>query len=780
MNVQDRSINEVFRNLRLPDHMPEALLNAVVAGVKLISHKKRLEVRIIPQTAVKVVDIAALEHELLTAMDMIEEIDIIDIYRQDSPGDYLAQFWPNMLYRLHKANSVAAEIIAQSPWHLNTDEDILHIDMPSNMDAIFRKLGAASTIESILSESLQLNVKVCFECTSVKKTPRPAEAMPKPLPPVAKAAEKAPAKRKSRIPKVSKEIHPLDANFYEDEAVVVAGRIFKLETREVKSKKLLHIFDITDGNSSITIKYFLAKERLSDFADLLAVGAGIEVSGSVQFDKYSNELNIMANRIGPAEIAEAHRMDKAPEKRVELHLHSNMSAVDGINPAGDFIARAAAWGHDAVAITDHGVVQAFPDAMAAAKEAGIKVIYGIEAYLVDDLAVSIVTRPADARLADDFVVFDIETTGFNRESCSIIEIGAVRMQNGEITARFHSFVDPGEKLPAKIVELTHITDEMLAGQPAIDAVLPEFLDFVGDAALVAHNAEFDMGFLEHHSGVLGHEVKNPYLCTLQLSRALFPTLPRHGLAAMAKHHGVSLENHHRACDDAAALAKIFLQQMEILRSQQIVTLNHINLRYSKSIDIKRLRTQHAVILVKNATGLRNLYELVSKSHTAYFYKQPRIPKSEFLRHRNGLIVGTACEGGEFYTAVRESKAAEHIETLAKFYDYFEIQPVANNMHLVRKGDVDSAEGLREINRKIVELGERFGKPVVATGDAHYLDPGQEVFRSIIMAGNGFKDADNQPALHFMTTGEMLSEFSYLGEAKAHEVVVRNSRAIAAM
>jgi len=783
MNVQDKTISEVFRDLDLSRNVPEALKNAAVAGVKLINHEKRLEVRIVLPELVNTTDIAALEHELAANLDPIEEINIIDIYSHDNPRGLLADFWPNMLYRLHKTSAFAGEIVAQATWRL--DDETLHIDTASDMNDIFRKLGINSTIEYILSESLQLNVKVKFGFCKKKRTEHrevvklAAAPTIAPATPPTKPRDVA-TKKEPKIPKVSGEIRPLDANFYENESVVVAGRIFRIESREVKNKKLLYSFDIADDFSSMTVKFFLAKDKQADFEDLLTVDTGIKVSGNVQFDKYSNELNIMANRLGPFDIEQAQRMDNTPERRVELHLHTNMSAVDGITPAADFIARAAAWGHDAVAITDHGVVQAFPEAMAAAKKAGIKVIYGVEAYLVDDLAVSIVTRPGETLLADDFVVFDIETTGFNREDCAIIEIGAVRVQNGEITGRFDRLIDPRQKLPAKIIELTHITDDMLAGQPTIDAVLPEFLDFVGSATLVAHNADFDMGFLEHHSHVLGHNVNNPYLCTLQLSRALFPTLSRHGLAAMAKHHGISLENHHRASDDAAALAGIFLQQMEILQSQQIVTLNHINLRYSKQIDIKRLRPYHTIILVKNTTGLRNLYELVSKAHIDYYHRQPRIPKSVLSRHREGLIVGTACEAGEFYTAVRESKAAEHIEALAEFYDYFEIQPVSNNAHLVRKGDLDSNEALQEINRKIVELGDRYSKPVVATGDVHYLDPGQEAFRSIIMAGNGFKDVDNQPPLYLMTTEEMLEEFAYLGDQKAHEVVVTNTRLIADM
>jgi len=779
MKTEERTIDEVFKDLSLSKSILGALRATTVSSVKFISHEKRLEVRIMPNEIISTVQISALEAELLSKLEMVENIDIIDIYRLNNPHDFIVDFWPNLLYRLHKISTFAGEVMVCATLHLGHDN--LRIDMPSNMNNVLKKLGVAKLIEGILQESLGITMKVEFGYNENFERRKSTEFTPARAPISAPAIKKSvPKKVEKKTQKVFGDTRSLDENFYEEESVVVAGRIFRIDSREVKNNKLLYTFDIADGNSSMTIKFFLAKEKKADFADLLTEGIGIKVAGKVQFDTYSKELNIMANRLGPAEIAESQRIDDAPEKRVELHLHTNMSQLDGITPAADFIARAAAWGHSAIAITDHGVVQAFPEAMAAAKKAGIKVIYGVEAYLVDDLAVSIVTRSGDAQLSDDFVVFDVETTGFNRESCKIIEIGAVRVQNGEITGRFNHFIDPKEKLPEKIIELTHITDEMLAGQPTIDAILPEFLDFIGNATLVAHNADFDMGFLEYHASTLGHSVKNPYLCTLQLSRALFPTLSRFNLAAMARHHGVSLENHHRACDDAAALAQIFLQQMEILKSQQIVTLNHINLRYSKKIDIKRLRPHHAVILVKNITGLRNLYELVSKSHLDYFYKQPRIPKSEYLRYKEGLIIGTACEAGEFYTAVRESKPAEHIEALAEFYDYFEISPISNNLHLVRKGDVDSVETLQEINRKIIELGERFGKPVVAAGDAHLLDPGQEIFRSIIMAGNGFKDVDDQPPLHFMTTDEMLSEFSYLGETKAHEVVVRNSRMIADM
>jgi len=777
----EKTLMEAFGGLKLSSVIDNSLKNTAIKRIKLINHEKRMEVEIAPDTIVETTQLALVENNLLEQLDMLMAIDIIPIYNTNSIE--LKNYWSNLVHHLHKASPFVCELAADANWRL--EGDVLHIDVPCEMDRLLSKYGAARLIEDIIYRGINLEIKVKFVVVRRERKIEAARPMS-----TAQVISKAPASPKlyetakpkpvsKPFQKITGEVRPLDADFYEEDAVIVEGRIFRLETRETRNKRMLYSFDITDGTGSITIKYF-AKDKKSEYSSLLKEGNAVKIAGQVQFDKYSNETNIMANKIADGVYKEAVREDNAENKRIELHLHTNMSQLDGITSAADFVSRAAKWGHKAIAITDHGVVQAFPEAAIAAKKAGIKVIYGVEAYLVDDLAVSIVTRPGDARLDDDFVVFDIETTGLNRESCTIIEIGAVKVRNGEIVAEFNRFIDPKQPLPEKIKELTNITDDMLAGHPTIDIVLPEFIEFIGDSTLVAHNAEFDMGFLEHHGMLLGYDVKNPYLCTLQLSRALFPNLSRYGLAAMARHHGVSLENHHRGSDDAAALSKIFLQQAATLKSQQIVTLNHINLRYSQKIDTKKLRPRHAIILVKNYEGLRNLYELVSKSHLNYFYKQPRIPKSELIHHREGLILGTACEAGEFYIAVRDNRPIEQIEALAKFYDYFEVQPISNNLHLIQNSTVDSIETLQNINKKIVEYGELYGKPVVAAGDVHFLEPGQEIYRSIIMAGNGFKDVENQPPLHFMSTDEMLAEFAYLSPEKAFEIVVTNTNLVANM
>ena len=776
MKPDEKRLKDAFKDI-LPDDVPDVLKNAVVKGIKLISPDKqqRMVVSIFLDEIVDAKLLTSLEEGLLSRLEVIDGVDITATYRiSGDDEEILRRLWKYMVHRLCKASPLLGEIAAEAKWSL--DDGVLHIAMPADMDVMLRKMEAAKTIENILAESAGLNLKVEFVCqrrAAAKKetvTMRPA-APKKPEP--AK-------KRTAPVAKVSGEARLLEGRFFEDETVVVQGRIFKIENRETRGKKLLYNFDITDGTDSMTIKFFIEQNKKSDYADLLTKDRVVKIAGKVVLDKFSNELNILANKVGPGSLPENLRVDNAPKKRVELHLHTNMSQLDGITPAADFVKRAAKWGHPAVAITDHGVVQAFPEAMDAAKKAGIKVIYGVEGYLVDDMALAIAMRPGEAKLDDDFVVFDIETTGLNRDKCTIIEIGAVRLRGGRIVDSFNRLIDPKKPLPQEIVDLTRITDAMLQGQPTIDAVLPEFLAFVGNDPLAAHNADFDMGFLEHHAKSLGFEVKNPYICTLQLSRALFPGLARHNLAAMVKHHGVNLENHHRASDDALALAHIFLQQAELLKSQQIVTLNHINLRYAKRIDVKSLRSHHIIILVKNLTGLRNLYELVSKAHIDFFYRQPRIPKSELIKHREGLILGTACESGEFFSAILNNRPIEQIEAMADFYDYFEIQPISNNLHLVRRGELESAEQLEEINKKIVQYGETYGKPVVATGDAHFLDPGQEIYRKIIMAGNGFKDADDQPPLHLMTTEEMLEHFAYLDPETALQVVVENTNAIADM
>ena len=478
------------------------------------------------------------------------------------------------------------------------------------------------------------------------------------------------------------------------------------------------------------------------------------------------------------------RVDNAPVKRVELHCHTKMSDMDGVSEVKDLVKRAKKWGMPALAVTDHGCVQAFPDANHALDKGDtFKVLYGVEGYLVDDMK-EMVVNSRNQSLDGEYVVFDIETTGFSPMKNRIIEIGAVKVRNGEIIDRMDEFVNPEVPIPFDIERLTGINDAMVMGADTVDKVLPRFLEFVGDAALVAHNASFDVSFISHNAGLLGLPFDPTVLDTVTLARVLLPNLNRFKLDTVAKALGVSLENHHRAVDDAEATAGIFLKFVEMLKKQHDMTnLDQLE-EFSHVSDetIMKMPTYHVIILAKNDLGRVNLYRLVSWSHLKYFSRRPRIPKSVLNQYREGLIIGSACEAGELYQAILRGVPDAELAKLVKFYDYLEIQPLGNDMFMLRdeKSTVKTVDDLMDINRKIVSLGEQFNKPVCATCDVHFMDPDDAIYRKILMAGMGFKDADEQAPLFLRTTEEMLSEFEYLGSDKCYEVVVTNTRMIADM
>ncbi len=556
--------------------------------------------------------------------------------------------------------------------------------------------------------------------------------------------------------------------------VAVAGEVFRTESREIRGGKFIYIFDITDFTSSVTVKMFVDKKDFANISERITDGVCLRIRGDAQYDKFSKELAIMAFDI--VETEKEIRHDEAEVKRVELHLHTQMSSMDGVTPAAELVKRAAKWGHKAIAITDHGVVQAYPDAYATSKKHGIKIIYGVECYLLDD-NVPIVYNPGSQTLDDEFVVFDIETTGLNAQKDRITEIGAVKIKEGRIIDKFSAFVNPGIPIPSFIVKLTGITDDMVMDAPPIEQVLNEFMEFIEGTVLVAHNADFDVGFIKHNARLSGEKIRNPYIDTLELCRKMFPELGKYKLNLVAKHLGIELENHHRAVDDSLATAKIFLHCMEVLKQKGCKSINDIGNVFDDAVNVKAA-SYHAIILVKNSVGLKNLYKIISQSHLKYFYKKPRVPKKLLMEYREGLILGSACEAGELYRAILNNKSEDEISKIVRFYDYLEIQPLGNNQFLVNNGKVSSEEELRKINRKIVKLGERHQKPVVATCDVHFMDPRDEVFRRILMAGQGYTDADNQAPLYLRTTDEMLAEFDYLGEEKAREVVIDNTNHIA--
>ena len=597
------------------------------------------------------------------------------------------------------------------------------------------------------------------------------------------------------------EILTIDQLIGEMGEVTIRGKVLAVDTREIRNEKTIIIFQITDFTDTITVKMFAHNEQVPELLEHIRKGAFFKLKAVAMIDKFDNELTLGSIQ-GIKKIPDftTSRSDHSVQKRVELHCHTKMSDMDGVSDAAAIVKRAYQWGHPAIAITDHGVAQAFPEAFhvwqdlwkaekAKRKEAGeenpdrqdfFKIIYGVEAYLVDDLK-EIVTNSKNQSLEENYVVFDIETTGFSPIKNNIIEIGAVKVMGGEIVDRYSTFVNPKEPIPFQIEKLTGIKDEDVMEAPVITEVLPAFLEFVGDSVLVAHNANFDMSFILENAKRQQIETDFTYVDTVGISRMLLKNQAKHTLDAVAKTLGVSLENHHRAVDDAAATAEIFVKFIKMLKAEGAHTLDQVNSMGADSVEsIKRLPSYHAIILAKNDVGRVNMYRLISESHLTYYSKRPRIPKSRILENREGLILGSACEAGELYRALLEGKSNEDIARIVKFYDYLEIQPTGNNAFMIasERVDIHSMEEIQDMNKQICKLGEQFNKPVCATCDVHFLDPEDEVYRRIIMTGKGFKDADDQAPLYLRTTEEMLEEFAYLGSDKAKEVVITNTNLIA--
>ena len=570
--------------------------------------------------------------------------------------------------------------------------------------------------------------------------------------------------------------------------ITFRGQVISFDTREIRNEKTIVMFAVTDFTDTIMVKMFTRNDQLPDLLAEIKKGVFLKIKGVTTIDKFDGELTIgSVTGIRKTSDFRVTRKDKYPEKRVELHCHTKMSDMDGVSEAKDLVKRAHDWGHPAIAITDHGVVQGFTDANHVIedldKDDPFKVIYGVEGYLVDDLT-KIAENEKGQDLEGTYVVFDIETTGFSAVTDRIIEIGAVKVEDGKITDKFSTFVNPKRPIPFRITELTGITDEMVIGSPDIETILPQFIEFIGDAVLVAHNASFDVGFIEQNCKRQKIEADFTYVDTVALARVLLPALNRFKLDTVAKALNISLENHHRAVDDAGCTAEIFVKFVQMLKERELTTLAKVNEFGDLNPDsIKKLPTYHVIILARNDIGRVNLYQLVSASHLVYYNRRPRIPKSVLNEHREGLIVGSACEAGELYRALLDGKPDETIAKIVDFYDYLEIQPLGNNAFMVESDkvtSVNSMEDIMDLNRKIVHLGEQFHKPVVGTCDVHFMDPEDEVYRRIIMAGKGFGDADKQAPLYLRTTEEMLDEFAYLGSEKAYEVVIRNTNLIADM
>ncbi len=601
------------------------------------------------------------------------------------------------------------------------------------------------------------------------------------------------------------EITPIEALVDDFKTVVFRGKIIANDTRDIRNNRTIFSFNVTDFTDTIKVKLFIATEETNEYLDKLGPGKFVKVMGMPKEDPFDHELALTSPQsvMVTEDFTTSSRKDLSPVKRVELHCHTKMSDMDGITDVSTLVKRAYSWGHKALAITDHGVVQAFPDAnhtwedlwkkeKAKRIEAGdenpdkqdfFKIIYGVEGYLVDDL-IETVLNSKNQSIESEYVVFDIETTGFNANKNKIIEIGAVKVRDYEVVDTFSEFVNPEIPIPYRITKLTSITDDQVRDAGTIEEILPKFMEFCKGCILVAHNATFDTSFIRANCERLGLEYDYSCIDTLGLSRHFLTKLHKYKLDVVCKELGISLENHHRAVDDATATGGIFIKLLKKCRDANMLTLDAINEGTKVSEDvIKKLPSYHVIILAKNNTGRVNLYTLISMSHLKYFARHPRIPKSELMKHREGLIIGSACEAGELYRAILDERSEETIARIVNFYDYLEIQPRGNNEFLIRDEkveNVNSEEDVLNINREIVRLGEVYNKPVCATCDVHFIDLADEIYRRIIMKGQGFSDADQQAPLYLHTTDEMLEEFGYLGRDKAMEVVVTNTNMIADM
>ena len=717
------------------------------------------------------------------------------------PGEVLSEASVSFLSYFLKQNIASANGFMNDA-SAKLEDDNFEIELAHGGKDILVSQGCDKFLERFILKTYQRKVNVSFKGDEVKKedVAKMQQSVPEITKPAFTADESskaAPVKRKSSLEEyddlpivlsgakalygsvIKKKPVNIGSLKNDDGTVVVWGDIFKVDIRETKDNRHNIInFNITDYTGSYSVKLFETKENCAMFKDKLEEGITVMVRGEIVYDKYLKEYVIQLRNL--MQISKKEEMDEEEEKRVELHLHTNMSAMDGMTDAGTLVKRAAKWGHKAIAITDHGVAQAFPDAMKAADKTGIKVIYGMEGYLVDDMVPS-VSGEAEYAFDDEFIVFDVETTGFSAENDRLTEIGAVRVKHGEILDKFDVFVNPEKHIPEKITELTHITDEMVKDAPKEDRAVREFFEFCGECkVVVAHNADFDTSFIR--AVCKRNDIVYDYtsIDTLAICRSVFPNLKNHKLDTVVRHLNIGKFDHHRACDDSFVLAKIFIELMERMRLDfGLENISQINTGIHGA-DVKKLRMYHIILLAKDLTGLKNLYQLISLSNLKYFAKKPRIPKSEILKHREGLLIGSACEAGQVYRAILDGKSREELDEIASLYDYFEIQPNGNNKFLIREGKVADERALEDINRKIISLADEQGKLTVATGDVHFIDKKDAVYRAILMAGQGFSDADEQAPLYFRTTRDMLDEFSYLGEETAKEVVVTNPNKIADM
>ncbi len=724
----------------------------------------------------------------------LANLDIKIKYKEMQFSD---EYYRNLLLSLFRKSSICKAFLIGSYAELTGDTLVI-----SNIKCgkeILEESNCRKILKDLVSYELDRPIEVILKTDELdleeyddRKRKLQAELDKKASVPLRKVApaKEAPAQDETKIGTVfgkpiTEEIVPMVEVRRGMGISAVRGEVLEANIREIsKDGKLMYIavnFDIGDDTWALSCEIFGKADMVKKVLPAIKEGNLLAVRGSYDYDERSNSEKM---KVLSVELCEKPplRMDTAEEKRVELHLHTKMSAKDAITSATDLINRAAAWGHKAIAITDHGVAQAFPESFAALstlrkKEKEFKILYGTEGYFVNDLPLGLDVLPKSYK-DQTYIIFDIETTGLSPQKEAITEIGAVKLMDGEVVDTFSKLVNPNQSIPPKITEITGITDDMVKDAPSIEQILPLFLEFCGKNPVVAHNASFDVSFIKAAAERLETAFDNPVIDTVQLSKELFPDEDKHNLEAVCRRMEVSLTNHHRALDDAKATAKAFVKMRQI--KEEAEDLIPAEFSVDKNPELLKKPYNHIIILAKNYTGLKNMYKLISKSNLDYFYKKPRIPKSILAKYREGLILGSACEAGELYMAIRHGQSEDEIEKIAAFYDYLEIQPLGNNAFLTRNGEVESRDALIEFNKKIVALGEKLNKPVVATCDVHFMDPEDELYRRVLQGAQGYTDADMQAPLYLRTTDEMLEEFSYLGKEKAYEVVVTNSNLIADM
>ncbi len=778
----------------LQDIVPHNVLPMDSSVQKIIYYKKRktLNFVLVPDDIIPKKTFHHLKNKIQENIPFIKEINFLTLYKNINfdNKDFLTVYWQNIIYEINRKTPSAIAWLNHADIEFSENKLFIQVNNYLGIEALKSK-KIDILIQHMLKLELNISVKVIFQTNQkladqnntiyLQKKEMETQKLINEI----KTESDQQSKVKSAIVENQSKVVfgktfsdlpiPIPDIHEENSIVTVHGEIFEIEKRELQSGKILFTLSITDYKGSMGIKVFIKKQQVQSFAEKIATEQWIRIKGKTRYDPFLKEIIIMASSI--IEEKPEIRLDYTEKKRIELHAHTQMSAMDGITSASKLIKRAASWGHPAIAITDHGIVQSFPEAMEAGEKYGIKVIYGVEGYLVND-GQPVVVNINKQSINQDYVVFDIETTGLSNKKDKITEIGAVKIKDNQIVDRFHTLVNPEIPIPPQIVKLTGITDEMVKNQPTIDEVMPLFLEFIKDYPVVAHNANFDTSFIKKNCAQLGLLFNNTIIDTLSLARLLLPKLKKYRLDVIAKALQIELKNHHRAIEDAETTAKIFINFLKTLEKRGIQKLCELNELSLDTINVKKSDSFHTILLAQNQIGLKNLYKIVSLSHMNYFYKRPRIPKSILSQMREGLIIGSACEAGELYRALLNNKSSREIENIVKYYDYLEIQPLGNNRFLIEKGLVDNEEDLKTLNRQILELGKKFNKPVVATGDVHFLDPHDEIYRKILMTGQGFSDADNQAPLYFKTTEEMLNEFQYLGEKNAFDVVINNPSLIA--